>query len=165
MVNYKICEVTSNNVLKNCSVEIINKSFLTVAKELNLTKENAPTNPAFITYNSLLELKKKEVKFFELIVYNDIPVGFIAIEKADENIFYLEKLAVLPEHRHNGYGKLLMDFAFNYVKKYNGKKISIGIVDENKKLKNWYKDYGFKETGKKKFEHLPFTVCFLEKSV
>ncbi len=34
---------------------VIQESFLTVAKDFNLTKENAPTNPAFITMDKLKE--------------------------------------------------------------------------------------------------------------
>ena len=58
-----------------------------------------------------------------------------------------------------------MDFVFNYVKAQGAKKVSIGIVDENSVLKNWYKLYGFIETGLKQYEHLPFAVCFMEKLV
>ena len=42
------------------------------------------------------------------------------------------------------------------------KKLSIGIIYEQKVLKDWYKDIGFRETGIRKFEHLPFTVGFME---
>lgn len=31
-------------------------------------------------------------------------VGFVALEKANEEVYWLEKLAVLPEFRHKGYG-------------------------------------------------------------
>lgn len=41
-------------------------------------------------------------------------------------------------------------------------KIKIGIVEENTILKEWYEKIGFVHTGTKKFEHLPFTVGFME---
>lgn len=77
----------------------------------------------------------------------------------------MEKLAVLPEHRHKGYGKKLMGFVFEQVKMSKGERISIGIINESTVLKNWYIENGFAETGTKKFEHLSFTVCFMEKSL
>lgn len=43
--------------------------------------------------------------------------------------------------------------------------LSIGIINENKVLKQWYSSFGFNETGFKKFPHLPFTVCFMEKKI
>ena len=58
-----------------------------------------------------------------------------------------------------------MDFVFEYVKKNKGKKVSIAVIDKSIKLKQWYINYGFRETGKKEIKHLPFTVCFLEKEI
>ncbi|AKB82767.1 acetyltransferase (GNAT) family protein [Methanosarcina barkeri 3] len=87
----------------------------------------------------------------------------MAIEKAKDEVFYMERLAVHPDSRHKGYGRNLIDFVVEYAKQNGGKKVSIGIINENEKLKNWYKKYGFKETGLKKFEHMSFTVCFMEK--
>jgi len=40
--------------------------------------------------------------------------------------------------------------------------MTIGIIEENEKLKKWYSDLGFVHIGTKKFEHLPFTVGFME---
>lgn len=96
---------------------------------------------------------------------NDVYIGFVAIEKANNEIYYMEKLAILPEYRHKGYGKKVMDFVVNYVKGKDGKKISIGIINENEILKKWYLSYGFIETETKVFYHLPFTVCFMEKKL
>jgi hypothetical protein len=47
----------------------------------------------------------------------------------------------------------------------HGKKVSVGIIDENLVLKNWYRDYGFVQTDIRRFEHLPFVVCFMEKEL
>lgn len=58
-----------------------------------------------------------------------------------------------------------MNFAFDYVEKADGENISVALMDNNILLKNWYKAYGFRETGKKEFDHLPFKVCFMEKSI
>lgn len=39
--------------------------------------------------------------------------------------------------------------------------ITIGILEENKVLKEWYIKNGFVCNGTRKFEHLPFTVGFM----
>jgi len=140
---------------------VIQVSFLTVAKELNLTKENTPTNPAFITIEKLLESIEKNVDFFIACENNKI-CGCVGIQQGKEkDEYYIERLAVLPEYRHKQYGKKLLDKAIEEIKKKKGKYISIGIIDENTQLKNWYLDYGFIEKGSRHFDHLPFTVCFM----
>ena len=130
----KIKEILSEKEMRN-SVEIIKTSFTTVAKEFNLTKKNSPTHPSFFTFDKLQKMIEKGVKFFGFYK-DDKAVGIIAIEKASESLYYLEKLAVLPEFRDKGYGEKLVAFLFNYVKKNKGEKISIGIIDENTVLKN-----------------------------
>jgi ribosomal protein S18 acetylase RimI-like enzyme len=158
----EIKEINSQRDLKN-SVEVIRDSFKTVALEFGLNEGNCPTHPSFITLDRLLELKKK-AKLFGLFL-NNLQVGFVAIEKAEDKVCYLDKLAVLPQYRHKGYGRRLVGFVSSYVKKHDGQKVSLGMIDESTVLKNWYKELGFEETGKKNFEHLPFTGCFMEKSL
>ena len=158
---FTIKEIT-NAVEIEKSVDVIRKSFRTVAKEFGLTKHNCPTHPSFITINQLKELKSKGVTFFGLFLGNK-QIGFIAVEKADVNLYYIEKLAVLPANRHRGYGTKLMGFAFDYIRENNGKKISIGIINEHTVLKSWYIKLSFREVTTEKFPHLPFTVCFMER--
>lgn len=140
---------------------VIQESFSTVARELNLTKENAPTNPAFLTMEKLLESINKNIDFFIACENNKI-CGCVGIQQGKEECeYYIERLAVLPAFRHKQYGRKLLDKAIEEIQNKKGKYISIGIIDENILLKNWYLDYGFIEKGTKCFEHLPFTVCFM----
>jgi hypothetical protein len=67
--------------------------------------------------------------------------------------------------RHQGYGRQLVDFVVGKVIAKQGKKISIGIIDESEELKAWYRDIAFREIGTKTFPHLPFTVYFMERIV
>jgi len=146
------------------SLKVIKDSFITVAREYKLTEENCPSNPAYTDFEKLKKMKDKGIEMFGLFEERK-QIGFVAIEKADNDTFYIERLSVLPEYRHKGYGKTLMDFVFNHVKEQDARQVSIGIVNENTVLKNWYRLYGFIESGLKKYEHLPFTVCFMEKVV
>ena len=50
----------------------------------------------------------------------------------------------------------------DYVGRQGGKKVSLGMIDSHAVLKEWYKSMGFEEKGIKKFEHLPFLVCFMD---
>ncbi len=94
-------------------------------------------------------------------------IGCVAIEpsKNKDKSYYIERLAVVPEKRHHGYGGSLLSYAIDKINENGGSTISIGIINENKVLKEWYKNYGFKETECKRFGHLPFEVCFMSKEV
>ena len=157
----EIKELTTETELET-SVKVIADSFATVAAEFKLTKENCHTHHSFITLKQLTEMKRKGLKLFGLFV-EGAQVGFVAVEKKKDKIFNLEKLAVLPEYRHKGYGGELVEFVLNSVKDAGGKKLTIGIIDEHTVLKQWYVAKGFNQTARTKFEHLPFTVCFMEK--
>ena len=159
-------ELVSEAELSN-SVNVIRESFITVANQFQLTRENAPTNAAFIELEDLLKMKEKDVHLFG-VFKDEIQIGFFTIEK-NNHLYYLNKLAVFFKeifgYRHNGYGKKMLDFVFEYVKRAGGGKISIGIINENLVLKNWYIQNGFTETAIKNYPHLPFEVCLMEKNV
>jgi GNAT superfamily N-acetyltransferase len=160
-----IKQILTSSEIKS-SVKVIQDSFSTVANDFGLTIQNCPTNSAFIKEYDLLKMEEKGANMFGLFKEEN-QIGFVALEKSSSNsaLFYLEKLAVLPEYRNKGYGRLLMNFALDEARKNNGKKISIGIINENLKLKKWYIDYGFIELTVKQYPHLPFDVCLLEKEV
>lgn len=144
------------------SLRTIKASFATVVKDFNLTEKDNSSNPAFTNITKLKEMKANGVKMYGLYVGSK-QKGFVAIEKANDEVFYMERLAVHPDSRHKGYGRNLIDFVIEHAKQNGGKKVSIGIINENERLKNWYRKHGFEETGLKKFEHMSFTVCFMEK--
>ncbi len=158
----EIREISDRQDLEN-SIDVIRESFRTVAVEFRLNEDNCPTHPSLITLDKLLELKGK-AKLFGLFL-KDRQAGFVAVEKADDSIYYLDKLAVLPGCRHKGYGQELVEFVVMYVQEQGGQKVSLGMINESTVLKNWYKKLGFIEVGTKNFEHLPFTVCFMDRSL
>lgn len=144
--------------------KLLNEAFATVAEDFGLTKENSPTNNAFITGE---ELKSQLTDNREFYIYehHGEKVGFIAVEKSlsTPGTFYIEKMAVAPVYRHYGIGLLLMNLATNRIKELGGIRISIGLIDSNAVLKEWYRKQGFAEFELKTFEHLPFNVCMMDK--
>ncbi len=162
MSHYEIINIESGDFYK--CVQVIRAAFATVAAQFGLTTENCPTNAAFITEDRLIYDKSKGNSMFALAADGEI-VGFMQLEKKDDGRFELKNIAVVPEHRHNGCGKMLLDVAKAKVRELGGSKISIGIIEENTVLKNWYTANGFVHMGTKKFEHLPFTVGFMETAV
>jgi len=155
-----IREVTKDQLIK--SAQIIRDSFKPVAIEFSLTKDNCATHASFIKVRQLYKLWDRGIKLFGIFL-SDRQIGFVAIEKADENLYYMEKLAILPEYQHNNYGAELVRFVFDYIRNRGGHKVSVRIIDEHTVLKSWYKELGFKEMGTQVLSHLPFRVCFMEK--
>jgi len=147
-------------------VHVLNVSHGTVAKDFGFTKDNNPTNNAFIDESTLKTQLNKGIDLYAMSMNSQL-IGCIAIEKSakETDTFYIEKVSVVPAFRNQGFGVKLMDFAVAKIKELGGKSVSIALIDSNTKLKNWYCSQGFIETGTKDFEHLPFRVCFMNKQI
>jgi Acetyltransferases len=146
------------------SLAVIRAAFATVAARFALTEQSAPTHPAFITAAALNKLKEKGAVFFGAFAAVG-QIGFAALTHGPAGVYYLEKLAVLPPCRRQGVGAELIARAGAYAKSRGGAKLAIGIIADHAELEQWYQNRGFTATGTKKYPHLPFTVCFLEKSL
>lgn len=131
---------------------------------MNLTKDNCPSHTAFIPIDKLVLQFDNGTAMF-LYQYNGNFIGYFSLSVNNDSV-ELNNLAVLPEYRHLGIGKELIDYAITYSKNILvANKIKIGIVEENTILKEWYEKIGFVHTGTKKFGHLPFTVGFMETEI
>ncbi len=160
-------DITEIGVDQNLNevIDVIRRSFLTVAEDFGLTRENAPTNPAFIEENDLKKSMERGLRLYTAFDKDKI-IGCVGIEASNEkDVYFLERLAVAPEYRHGGHGACLMEYALERIKENKGKRVSIGIINENERLKEWYKKLGFIEKGHKTFHHLPFAVCFMEREL
>lgn len=139
---------------------IIRKSFRDVAVKFGLTRENCPKHPSNCTENWITNDFARGVIYY-LLERNGLPVGCVAIEKATNDLCYLERLAVLPEERRKGFGNQLVNQVLDTARACGAKLISIGIIAEQTDLKIWYQKIGFEEGETKQFSHLPFCVCFM----
>lgn len=157
-----IYKSVSTDVALTDSRNVIRQAFATVAEQFNLTVENAPTNPAFIELRHLQRMREKGIVMFGVFC-EGVQVGFVAIERKDTQSFYLERLAVLPQYRHKGYGRKIVEYAAAYIAGQGGKAIVIGMIASHAVLKAWYHSLGFQELEIKQHPHLPFPVCYMEK--
>ena len=154
-----ISEVKASDLLR--CLDVIRQSFKTVADDFGLTYENCPGHTSFITPDVLDAQMNRGWHMYALYAEEDI-IGYMSVSKESDDSCELHNLAVLPEYRHNGFGKLLLDHAKEAVKSLGGNTIKISIIEENTVLKNWYIANGFVHTGTKKFDHLSFTSGYLE---
>lgn len=140
---------------------IIRRSYQTVADQFDLTINNCPKHPSNCVDAWVASDLERGIIYF-LLVWDEKEIGCAALEKAGMDLCYLERLAVLPEYRNNGFGRKLVEHVFNEARQLGCAVVSIGMIAKQHELKNWYAKIGFKEGITKSFPHLPFDVTFME---
>ena len=158
MDNVEIKRVTEDRLDE--SVRVIRESFAALEQEFDITQENCPTHPSFMTRERLDEMIERGMELYGLFVDSRL-AGTVSIEPYKEK-YYLGKLSVLPDYRHRGFGEMLVGFIIE-TKSRKIDRLGLGMMDNHTILKDWYKGLGFVEVGTKDFSHLPFIVCFMEK--
>lgn len=153
------------NEIVEC-VKVIRESFMTVADEFGFTVENAPRFTAFATteerlYWHLDGEHRPMYAFYD----NEKIVGYYSLLLQDNNECELNNLCVIPTYRHKGIGEKLLKNAYKVTQELGCNKINIGIVEENKVLREWYEKFGFIHTGTQKFDFFPFTCGYMEKDL
>jgi len=143
-------------------LEVIRSSFKTVADEFGFTQENCPGHTSFMKLDRL----ERDFEFGNPMYAYEAGgryAGFVSLRPKEDGSCEMKLLCVLPEFRHGGIGRELVDHAKRAASEEFGKRrLTIGIIDEGEVLKSWYAGLGFVHTGTQKYEHLPFTVGFME---
>ena len=148
-------------------VNVIRKSFQTVADEFGFTPENAPYHTAFATTEEKL-LNQLEYEHRPMAAYYDDNgkiLGYYSLQYLENSECELNNLCVLPEARHKKIGELLLEDAVARAKNNNCTKMKISIVEENKVLRRWYECHGFVHTNTIKYDFFPFTCGYMEKDL
>lgn len=140
---------------------IVRESFKDVAVRFSLTADNCPKHPSNCAMDWIEKEMARDVQYF-LLLNDDAPIGCVAVEMPGKDVCYMERLCVHPSMRRQGFGQLLVRHAIEFAKSKGVSRMSIGIIAEQRELKNWYQRLGFVQAGTKRFPHLPFQVCFLE---
>lgn len=153
-------KVKSKKQLAIC-LDIIHKSFITVADEFGLTQVNCPSHTAFMPIDKLIRQFENQADMF-LCCADGKYIGYFSLSNKDDKNIELNNLSVLPLYRHMGLGKKIIEYAKEYAAaNTNTEKILIGLMEENTILKYWYQSLGFIHTGTKRYDSLPFTVGFM----
>ena len=139
---------------------LVRQSYRDVADRFKLTPANCPRHPSNCTDDWIENDFARGVSYF-ILEHKGIPAGCVAIESADDDLCYLERLAVMPHERKKGLGSQLVEHIFRTARELGSKKISIGIIAAQTDLKQWYRKFGFVEGETKEFSHLPFRVTFM----
>lgn len=153
----------SKNEIPDC-VEVICKSFMTVADEFGFTIENAPRFTAFATTEERLVYQLEKEKRLMFACYEDGKmVGYYSLLKQNQKECELNSLCVLEEYRHKKIGEQLLKHAVSEARKMGCSQMNIRIVEENVKLRKWYEAHGAMHIGTEKYEFFPFTCGYMKK--
>lgn len=140
--------------------ETIRKSFRDVADRFGLTPENAPKHPSNCTVEWIEGDMHRGVDYF-ILEDGDSVAGCVALERPDSKVCYLERLAVLPYKRRQGFGSALVKHVVAEAADAGVTCVSIGIIAAHTELKEWYQRLGFVEGETREFDHLTFSVMFM----
>ncbi len=140
----------------------IRNAFFEVAVRFGLTEANCPKHPSNCKPDWIKEALAKGVRYFILDLDGDF-CGCVALERAGPEVCYLERLAVLPAHQRQGFGRALVDHVLEEARLSGARQVDIGIIAEHFELKDWYKKIGFIELRKAHSPHFPFEILFMSK--
>ncbi len=97
-----------------------------------------------LTENKLLEIINSENNLIFVLNYNSKPAGFFELDISDINNVEIVYFGLLPEFYGKGNGKMLMNAAFNEVKKINAKQLWLHTCEFDSDVAlPFYKKSGF----------------------
>ena len=143
---------------------LIRGAFSEVAERLGFTRENSPGFTTFVSDEKLLaHLGRPEARCLGIREEGKW-IGFVAVVPYEDE-FMIARLAVYPEFRHRGYGRMLMDAACEAAREMGLSEIGLGVVNENAVLKRWYEALGFVADEPFPFPGMAYTACGMFKKL
>ncbi|RPI00023.1 MAG: GNAT family N-acetyltransferase [Calditrichaeota bacterium] len=148
--------------INDCSMlaNLIRSAFKTVAVRFSLTPLNCPSHPSNCRAEWIQDAMAKGVEYYIMTQY-DQPIGCVALQKANRDVFYMERLAVLPEFRDHGYGRMLVEHCLEIASQRKAKRVEAGVIADQTELIEWYRRLGFRFKQRARLHDLPFTVAFI----
>ncbi len=146
--------------------DLIRSGFMTVADEYGFTEENAPRFTAFsISEDTLHRHMHEEHRPMFVAEENGVLCGYYSLLVQGNGECELNHLAVLPQYRHHGIGKQLLEHSYAVAKSMGCNAMIIGIVEENTILRKWYEQNGAVHIGTSKLPSFPFTCGYLKREL
>ena len=159
MVEYEIHSVEDSQ-LEEC-LATLHSAFGESAERFGYTKKSYPTSGAYVTLDELKEAKARGVHMYAACVNGKV-AGYVQLEKKGDGSYAFRRFAVLPEYQKLGIGRALVSHCRERASLYGGKKLTLLMINENKKLKAFYKSNGFVVTKVAKDDSYPFEYALME---
>ena len=139
---------------------LVRESNKDVAVHFGLNANNCPKHTSFCT-ESLVQADLERGERYFILEDDSEPIGCVAYENPSAGLAYLNRLSVLPAHRHHGFGARLVQHIVQLALTAGIESISIGVIAEHGDLQRWYRKFGFADGETKRFPHLPFSVKYM----
>lgn len=98
----------------------------------------------FYNNDKLLELLDDPFSSGIIAEVNNVPAGWMKLFEDHLNKkFFVSSLYVLPEFQGFGLGRKLLDEAYSIARKKNFNKVWLGVMKQNIRALDWYKNLGF----------------------
>ena len=147
-------------------ISVIRESFMTVARQFDITPENAPAFTAYATDEAkILHWMDNQHRPMYGYFSDGKLAGYYNLYLPGDNECELGSLCVLPSYRHDGIGDALLNDSIERAKALGCTKMNLSIVEENTVLRAWYEAHGFTHIGTKIFDFFPFTCGYLDKNI
>ena len=143
---------------------IIRHGFRDVADRFNLTPQNCPTHPSNCTRQWIESAMAKGTVYY-VAEEGGEPCGCVALEHAEPDVCYLERLAVSPHHRRLGIGTALVCHVLSQSRRMKVRRVELAIIAQHAELREWYEKLGFVKMYTRSFDHLPFDVTFMSRDL
>jgi ribosomal protein S18 acetylase RimI-like enzyme len=141
--------------------DVISRSFHDVADRFGIGPDNAPTHPSNATPQWIRDDITSGVKYLLAELDGDA-VACVGYRQSSIDVIEAQRLAVLPQYRGGRLADQLNRAVLAAARDLGAARIRIFVVANHNALRRWYVRMGFVETETRRFEHLPFTVQYLE---
>ena len=160
MLEYEIHSVEAHQ-LPMC-LETLHLAFSESAEKFGYTKESYPSSGAYITLEELENAKERGVHMYAACVEGGVVAGYVQLEKTAMGVYAFRRFAVLPEYQKLGIGRALVSHCREKATLYGGKKLTLIMINDNEKLKEFYISNGFKVINTLNDGAYPFEYSLME---
>ena len=159
MLEYEIHSVEEHQ-LPDC-LKTLHAAFGESAKIYGYTRESYPSSGAFITLDDLMQAKKRGVHMYAAYV-EGVVAGYVQLEKLEMGVYAFRRFAVLPQYQKLGIGRALVSHCRARAELYGGKKLTLIMINQNQRLKDFYISNGFRVVRTALDSSYPFEYSVME---
>ena len=136
---------------------ILRRSFQDVAQEFGMNPDTFRWHPSNYQDDWIRDDMSNGITFFILEV-KGLPAGCVGMTTPQDAACEMKRLGVLPERRHKGLGKTLVDHAIARATSLGLSRLNLELIAANARLRRWYEAMGFAYIGVRTIEDIPFEI-------
>ena len=143
--------------------QLLRRCFEEQAQILGLTQESCPRYVAFETPDVT---RKRMVKGERVLIAccGDQLVGTVSFDRREQS-GELKRLGVLPTHRGNGYGTMLVEVVERELSAEGVERIELSLVAQFGHLQRFYERLGYRAAEIRTYPDLPFEILDMQKII